>query len=227
MSDQMLPTGSFASPATRTRISTETANQITHAIGFVAGVIASAFLMYRVCRTGNIANVIGCTIYSVTMIALYAASTLSHSFECPDRRRFYRMLDQVCIFLFVVGNFTPFVIAHMANAVGWTVLCIMWAGALAGCYVRIRAQEKTISARYFMLLAWLPVVTMGYMLMATSWTGLAIVLAGGLSYTGGVWFLVNDYRHPYFHAVWHLSTICGTGLHFLFTYWYVATPTLG
>jgi hemolysin III len=103
----------------------------------------------------------------------------------------------------------------------------MWAGALAGCYVRIRAQEKTISARYFMLLAWLPVVTMGYMLMATSWTGLAIVLAGGLSYTGGVWFLVNDYRHPYFHAVWHLSTICGTGLHFLFTYWYVATPTLG
>ena len=226
MTDQTLPTGSFASPAIRTRISTETANQITHAIGFVAGVIASVFLMLRVYSTGDMANVIGCTIYAVTMIALYAASTLSHSFECPDRRRFYRMLDQVCIFLFVVGNFTPFVIVHMANPVGWTVLAIMWVGALTGCFFRIRAREKTISARYFMLLAWLPVVTMGYMLMAASWMGLAFVLVGGLFYTVGVWFLVNDYRHPYFHAVWHLSTICGTGLHFLFTYWYVASSTL-
>ena len=182
--------------------------------------------MHRVYSTGTLANAIGCTVYAVTMIALYAASTLSHSFECPDRRRFFRMLDQVCIFLFVVGNFTPFVIVHMSNLLGWTVLSIMWAGALAGCYVRIRAQEKTISARYFALLAWLPVVTMGYMLMAASWTGLVIVLAGGLCYTCGLWFLVNDYRHPYFHAVWHLSTICGTALHFLFTYWYVATPML-
>ncbi len=226
MSDQTLPACSYDRPVAATRISTETANQITHAMGFIAGVVASTFLMHRVCSTGSVANMIGCSIYAVTMIALYAASTLSHSFECPDRRRFFRMLDQVCIFLFVVGNFTPFVIVHMSNLLGWTLLAIMWAGAFTGSYIRIKSQEKTISARYFIALAWLPVVTMGYMLMAASWTGLGIVLAGGLCYTGGIWFLVNDNRHPYFHAVWHLSTISGTALHFLFTYWYVAAPTI-
>ena len=88
-------------------------------------------------------------------------------------------------------------------------------------------QEKTIPSRYFLLLAWLPVMTMGYILMVGSWTGLAIVLGGGLCYTGGLWFLINDDKHPYFHAVWHMSTITGAALHFLFTFWYVATPTIG
>jgi len=182
MAEQTLPSNTKDGP----RISTETANQWTHGFGFVAGVIASSVLLARVSTTGSTANVIGCSIYAATMIALYAASTLSHSFQCPDRRRFYRMLDQVCIFLFVVGNFTPFVIVHMPNSLGWTLLAIMWIGALTGCYFRIRTQEKTIPSRYFLLLAWLPVMTMGYILMASSWTGLAIVLGGALCYTGGL-----------------------------------------
>ncbi len=225
MSEQSLPPHSLDAISTiRFRISTETANQWTHGLGLVAGVVAATCLLARVWATGTTANIIGCSIYAVTMVALYAASTLSHSFECPDRRKFFRMLDQVCIFLFVVGNFTPFVVVHIQNSLGWALLAIMWTGALTGCYFRIRAREKTISPWFFLPLAWLPVMTMGYVLTASSWFGLAIVLGGGVCYTGGLWFLMNDDKHPYFHAVWHLSTITGAALHFLFTFWYVATP---
>ena len=225
MSEQTLPSfGLETVPQTRTAISTETANQWTHAAGFVAGVIAATVLMAKVWSTGDTATVVGCAIYAASLVALYAASTLSHSFECPDRRRFYRMLDQVCIFLFVVGNFTPFVLVHMRNSLGVALLAIMWSGALTGCYFRIRRSERTISPWFFVPLAWLPVMTMSYVFLAGSWVGLSIVLAGGLAYAGGLWFLMNDHKHPYFHAVWHLSTITGAALHFLFTFWYVATP---
>jgi len=228
MSEQTLPSYRYETDSpVPTRISTETANQWTHGFGLVAGVIAATALISRVYAYGTTANVIGCSIYAATMVALYAASTLSHSFECPDRRKFYRMLDQVCIFLFVVGNFTPFVIVHMQNSLGWALLAIMWTAALTGCYFRIRAREKTISPWFFIPLAWLPVMTMGYVFLAGSWVGLSIVLGGGLCYTFGLWFLMNDHRHPYFHAVWHMSTITGAALHFLFTFWYVATPSLG
>ena len=227
MSEQTLPSYNLnVTSSTRFALATETANQWTHGFGFVAGVIAATVLLTRVWATGDVANIIGCSVYAATMIALYAASTLSHSFECPQRRTFFRMLDQVCIFLFVVGNFTPFVVVHMQNSLGWALLAVMWTAALTGCYFRIRAREKTISPWFFIPLAWLPVMTMGYVLVAGSWFGLAIVLGGGLCYTGGLWFLMNDHKHPYYHAVWHLSTIAGATLHFLFTYWYVATPPL-
>lgn len=205
-------------------LSTETANQLTHGLGLVAGLIAACVLIGRVTTYGEFPMIVGCLIYAVTLVALYAASTLSHSFHCPRWRAFFRMLDQVCIFLFVVGNFTPFVLVHMRTPLGWATLGIMWGGALLGCAVRISAREKTISPWYFLPLAWFPMVTLGYILSAGSWSGLLIVLAGGLSYTGGLWFLMNDHKHPYFHAVWHLSTITGTALHFLFTLWYVAVP---
>lgn len=225
MSEQTLPSfGLETVPQIRTAISTETANQWTHAGGFVAGVIAATVLMAKVWPSSDTATVIGCAIYAASLVALYAASTLSHSFECPDRRRFYRMLDQVCIFLFVVGNFTPFVLVHMRNSLGVGLLAVMWGGALTGCHLRIRKSDQTISPWFFVPLAWLPVMTMSYVFLAGSWVGLSIVLAGGLAYTGGLWFLMNDHKHPYFHAVWHLSTITGATLHFLFTFWYVASP---
>ncbi len=225
MSEQTLPAyGLETVTPIRTAISTETANQWTHGAGFVVGVFAATALMAKVVWTGDLTTVLGCAVYAASLVALYAASTLSHSFECPDRRRFYRMVDQVCIFLFVVGNFTPFVLVHMRNSLGWALLAVMWTGALTGCYFRIRAREKTISPWFFVPLAWLPVMTMGYVLVASSWFGLSMVLAGGLSYMAGLWFLMNDHKHPYFHAVWHVSTMTGAALHFLFTFWYVASP---
>lgn len=227
MSGETLPPFGQDADSTSWGISTETANQWTHATGFVAGVVAAAILMSRVWETGDVLAIIGCTIYAATLVALYAASTLSHSFETPRHREFFRMLDQVCIFLFVVGNFTPFVLVHIRNGWGWGLLAFMWGFSLLGCFLRVRSREHTISPWFFMPLGWLPILTLGSIYAAGSWLGLGIVLAGGMAYTGGVWFLMNDHKHPYFHAVWHVATMTGTGLHFLFTLWYVATPSIG
>lgn len=227
MSGETLPPYGQDAESSGWRISTETANQLTHAAGFLAGVVATVVLMSKVWATGNLLAIVGCTIYAATLVALYAASTLSHSFECPRNREFFRMLDQVCIFLFVVGNFTPFVLVHIQNRWGWCLLGLMWSFALLGCYLRIRSREHTISPWFFMPLGWLPILTLGSIYAAGSWMGLSFVLAGGLAYSGGVWFLMNDHKHPYFHAVWHIATMTGTGLHFLFTLWYVAVPAIG
>lgn len=225
MSGETLPAfGPEPAVSTPWRLSTETANQITHAAGFFAGLVAATVLMIKVWPTGDLLAIIGCTIYAATLIALYAASTLSHSFESPSHREFFRMLDQVCIFLFVVGNFTPFVLVHIRNSWGWSLLALMWCFSLLGCYLRVKSREHTISPWFFMPLGWLPILTIGSIYAVGSWLGLGIVLAGGLAYSGGVWFLMNDHKHPYFHAVWHIATMTGTGLHFLFTLWFVAAP---
>jgi hemolysin III len=202
----------------------ETANWITHGLGLCLSLFAAAVLIATAMRTGDAWRVIGCTVYAASLIALYAASTLSHSFEDPARRRFYRMLDQICIFLLVVGTYTPFGMVHAWDGGWWVILFAMWACALTGIAQRVRRPEQTLKPWLFVVIAWLPIFTMGRAWDVSHLPGLALVFAGGAAYMGGIWFLVNDRRHPYFHAAWHVSTILGSALHFLFVLQYVATP---
>src|SRR4051812_220006 len=109
---EMVDTGDAAStePLLSPLSRDEVANQLTHAIGFVAA-LAGAGLLYSHLRDSNdLRQLIGCSIYGCTLVAVFAASTLSHSFRHPQWRDFFRMLDQICIFLVIVGSFTPFVL---------------------------------------------------------------------------------------------------------------------
>ena len=45
--------------------------------------------------------------------------------------------------------------------------------------------------------------------------GLLCLLAGGVSYTAGTYYFVNDYRTPYHHLRWHLFVLAGTAFHWL------------
>ena len=65
-------------------------------------------LLLSAAKTGNPWLLAGCSIYAATMIAVYAASTLSHFVADARRRRFFRSLDQAFIYTFIVGTYTPF-----------------------------------------------------------------------------------------------------------------------
>ena len=49
------------------------------------------------------------------------------------------------------------------------------------------------------------------------------LLAGGLSYTGGVVFYVTDARLRFGHTLWHLFVLGGTACHFVAVLYHSAT----
>ena len=51
------------------------------------------------------------------------------------------------------------------------------------------------------------------MTQAVPVSGLLLLLAGGLSYTFGTIFYNRDHRR-FFHAIWHVFVMAGSGLHF-------------
>jgi hemolysin III len=200
----------------------ERANQWTHGLGLLLSVLAGAIMLGVVWNVPDAGRLWGCAIYVAAMIALYAASTLSHSFEEGPYREWFRMLDQVCIFLFIAACFTPFAVAHLRDGYGMMLLAAMWGLALTGAILRIRSRSETLPIALFIPLGWLPVLTISRIYEVGNWTGLLLVLAGALSYTGGFWFLANDHKRSWYHPAWHLSTIAGTGFHYLFLLEFVA-----
>lgn len=198
----------------------EKANQLTHGLGFLLSLPAAAILVGS--AHPDLLTFGGCLVYALSLIALFAASTLSHSFEHPGRRRFFRMLDQVCIFLLIAGGITPFILVHVREPRGWAILTCMWGIAIVGSLLRIRSGEKSLTTLLYLVMGWIPVLLVMDFYHVGHWSGLGLVVVGGLFYTIGTIFLTQDHRSPWFHPVWHLLVIGGTTCHYWFLLTYVA-----
>lgn len=207
-------TGSNRSWSTAVRLrpmAEERANQITHGLGVVLSVLGTIYLYYRLQPTHDIRLWIGCSVYMTTMTLLFIASTLSHSFALPSVRHFFRTADQVLIFIFCSGSFTPFALAYLDG--NWLILLYAsWVMAIVGAAIKIYvAKLRTLSVVTYLMLGWLPVVTLPVMWPKMSYDSKTLILSAGLLYTLGTWFLVNDDRGRYWHAVWHLFVVTATG----------------
>lgn len=203
-------------------IPAETANAWTHGFGWGLSMVGAVVLMRTAVSSGDALTTLGCAIYAASLVSLYAASTLSHSVEQPERKQLFAMLDQICIFLLIAGSYTPFALSHLRTGLGWSLLAAMWTLSLVGIVVRIRSGNRPVPYAWYLPQAFLPVVTLEPVLAATGPMGLFYVVFGGLAYLVGLWFFVNDHKHPYYHAAWHCWVIVGSGMHFLFHYQFVA-----
>ena len=207
-------------------VPSETANMWTHAFGWFLSIVGSIALIRTVLINGGPWQTLGATIYVVTTVALYGASTLSHSFDDPARRYLFRMIDQICIFIVMAGQYTAFSVAHLRTTPWWIVLSLMWSVALIGIIVRIRAGERSVHFAWFLSMCIFPALAIGQVLEITGITGVSFVLLGGAAYITGLWFFINDHKHLYYHAVWHCCVILGSVLHYMFLYRSLVGPTL-
>ncbi len=206
----------------------ELANSVTHGIGLGLSLVGAAAILILAARHGDPIHFIGCAIYAFTVVAVYAASTLSHVYEDTDWRHTFRALDQAFIYLSIVGTYTPLALTYLHGGWLWALFALMWGVALLGFLSKTiwRHRVEGVSLIAYLVLGWLP----GFAL-PTAWerfpgSAFALFAWGGVSYTLGMIFLMCDRKFPFFHALWHLFVITGTVLHFLVILLYVA-PGVG
>jgi len=194
----------------------ETANMLTHGFGLLLSIVGTVVLVQTAMARGNFLQTVGCCVYGGTLVALYAASTLSHSFENPRLRHFFRMLDQVCIFLLIAGSFTPFALSYFNEGWLWALSILMWGGTLAGIFFKVFfSRLKNVATSAFVVLGWIPIVAIKPMTARLPPMALFWIVTGGLLYTAGTLFLTRDTKVPYFHAVWHIFVIAGSACHYV------------
>lgn len=202
----------------------ELANWLTHLLGLVLAILGAAALCWQVRGQSDSWRVLGCDVYAATLVALYAASTLSHSFRRPALRGLFRMLDQSAIFLLIVGTQTPFALAYLRQGRGWFVLLACWTLAAVGIAFKLGVRRlHNVSTPVYLAIGWLPVVNLDEIVARVPAGALWWVLAGGALYTLGTYFLARDDRLRYGHAIWHLSVVAASVCHYLAVWQYVAT----
>ncbi len=196
----------------------EIANSVSHGVGLVLAAVGMPYLILSASRTGETAPIIGAAVFAVAMTLLYLASTVYHAMPADRARakRICRVLDHAAIYLMIAGTYTPFTLGVLRGAWGWTLLSVIWGLALCGVVAKVVGGVKydTLSTCVYIAMGWLILIAVKPLTANLESWGLFWLVAGGLSYTGGVAFYALQ-RVRYSHLVWHLFVLAGTCCHFV------------
>jgi len=204
--------------------SAEVMNTLTHGAGLVLSVIGGVALLPLLASHGDLGRVIGCMAFCLSMIAVYAASTLSHAIQQPERKRVFEVWDQGLIYLMIAGCYTPFMISFVAEPMATPLLIAVWALAGVGFVSKIWFAHRIqrVAVGLYLILGWLPAICAQSVIETAPQGVLMLIVAGGLCYTIGVYFLITDKKEYHFHAIWHLFVIAGSSCHYAAVFNYVA-----
>ena len=197
----------------------EKLNSITHLIGAVLALVGFGALLSIGLQQDNALLTVGFIIFGLTLVLLYTASTLYHSFHPPKLKRFFQKLDHVAIYLLIAGTYTPFMLVSLRESDGLLLLAIVWGLAAIGILldVLLPKRNETLQMIIYLAMGWVCVFKVEELQNAISKDGFFWLMLGGVAYTVGIIFYVLDHwnklRHA--HGIWHLFVLAGSTSHFV------------
>lgn len=201
-------------------------NALTHGAGVPLAVAGLVVLLWRALGYGDAGYTVSVAVYGLSLVAVYAASTLYHGAWSPRLKNVFLWLDHSCVYGLIAGTYTPFMTTALRGVTGTALLVTVWGLALLGVLsktaLRIRAlRGDAVSLPVYIGMGWLIVLAIKPFMAAMEPGGLVLLAAGGLCYSAGVVFFLL--RAAWAHAAWHVMVLAGSGLHYASVLLY-ATP---
>lgn len=209
----------------------DTGSAITHFIGFIMAVFAAVPLLIKAAKASGYLPFIAMSIFIISMILLYAASTVYHTVDSTEKvNKILRKLDHVMIFLLIAGSYTPICLLVLRGKTGWLLCSAVWLVAIIGIVVKLCwiTCPKWFSSVLYIGMGWLCVFAFVPIIHALPMAGFLWLLAGGIIYTvGGVIYALKlplfNSIHKNFgsHEIFHLFVMGGSLCHFIVMYFFV------
>ena len=106
---------------------------ITHGIAFLLAAVGAAPLLIRSSEWSDHIHIVALGVFILTMMLLYAASTLYHSVDSTAKvNRRLKKLDHMMIFVMIAGSYTPVCLIVLHNKIGYILCALVWATASLG-----------------------------------------------------------------------------------------------
>lgn len=210
----------------------EPGSALTHFIAMLLALCAAVPLLVRAAVHSGVKSLTAMTIFMISMVLLYAASTIYHSVNCSGRvLRIFRKMDHMMIFILIAGTYTPVCLLTLPKPSGLMLLAAVWGIALVGIFIKgfWITCPKWFSSVLYIAMGWSCLSVLGQLFSLLPLHAFLWLLAGGLIYTaGGIIYALRlplfDARHPMFglHEIFHLFVMAGSLCHFVFMFCYLA-----
>ncbi len=194
----------------------EIANSITHGVGAAVALAGSIVLIVRAALTGSSLYTVTVSIYGVTLILLYASSTLYHAIQSTGVKSAMKLADHISIYLLIAGTYTPFSLYGLGGGWGWSIFTVIWTLACAGVVFKLFfvGRFRVLSTVIYVAMGWIVVIAVVPLVQTLSQVTLFWLVAGGLAYTTGTLFYLA-HSLPFGHSIWHLFVLAGSIFHYI------------
>ena len=205
---------------------------ITHGIALILAMVGTLPLLLKAAREPDHLHVIAMAVFMPSMILLYLASTVYHTFDVNGKvNRRLKKFDHMMISVLIAGSYTPICLIALHGRTGIVLCALVWAAAIGGILVKAFWINcpKWFSSVLYIAMGWLCVLAFHPLFLALSRPAFGWLLAGGIIYTvGGVIYSLKmpmfNAKHKMFgtHEIFHLFVMGGSFCHFVVMYYFVA-----
>ncbi len=193
----------------------EIVHVLTHGAGAILSIGGLSWMLYLSIGASDPWRIAASIVYGLSLVALFTASTLYHSFHSHSKRHIFEMLDQCAIYLLIAGSYTPFLLVSMRDGIGWMMFALIWTLATAGILTQLYLRDKypRLLLASYLVMGWLVVLVLPQVIAAVGMDAFIWLAAGGILYSVGVLFYVR--KKVYNHAIWHVFVLAGGLCHFI------------
>lgn len=202
---------------------------LTHLLAALLSIFGLVLLIHRGLMKESGIVLSAFTIFGLTLILLYTASSLYHLIPASEKGlKILRKFDHMMIYVLIAGTYTPICMVILDGMFGWTLLIIMWSLAAIGIIMKLSWMNAPtwVSLAMYIGMGWLGILAFPTMAENLPLSGLVWILMGGLAYTVGA--VIYGLKKPDplpevfgFHEIWHIFVMVGSFCHFWAIYMYV------
>ena len=195
----------------------ELANAITHGVAALAVLIAYPLATIMAYRLGTIGDVVGVTIFCISIFLMFLMSTLYHSMQYDSaHKRVMHILDHIFIYVAIAGTYTPVALSVIGGWQAIAILFLQWSMVIFGIFYKSLARDAMpkVSLIIYLVMGWTVIFFMPLFFSKANPQLFWLIFAGGLSYSIGAYFYAKE-AFRYHHMVWHLFVTIGAFTHFV------------
>jgi len=188
----------------------------TAPLALAAGIVLVALAPTSTGRLGAAVFLAGSVLLFGTS-GLYHRRTWGHRGEAVMRR-----LDHANIYVFIAASYTPMALMMLQGRSRLALLVMIWSAAVAGLAFRLFWLDapRWLYTALYLVMGWAAMGWMGGFYASGGPAVLALILAGGVCYSGGAVVYARKRPDPWpawfgFHEIFHVGTVLGFACHYV------------
>lgn len=188
------------------------ADGVVHTVGIVLAIAAGSALLSLAVFHAEPGEYIAAVFYVVSLLTVLSISLAYNLWPLTPAKWVLRRFDHAAIYLLIAATYTPFLVQLDGGA--GAMIALVWGAAAAGMAIKLFLPGRLdrLAILFYLAIGWSGVVVAGPLFATLPTATIALILAGGVAYSGGlVFFIWRGLRFQ--NALWHGFVVTGAGLH--------------
>ena len=153
---------------------------------------------------------------------VYSSSSIYHFILNPNLKKRFQIFDHISIYYLILGSYAPVCLITLYNYSGINIFIVVLTLTLVGTLKKLflTGKYQFISLLLYLAMGWLIIFDINSLFKLIDFNAKLLLILGGVSYSCGVIFYVLG-EIKYFHSIWHLRVLTGSGFHYFMILFYV------